>query len=95
MYVALVQGGVEVARWPLAISGPPDVALVGRLARLQLTARRMGCSIVVCEPSPALADLLDLTGLAAILGSVEVGGEAEELEQRRVEEVVMPDDTIA
>ena len=93
MYVALVQGGVEVARWPLPACAPPDLALVGRLARLQLTARRMGCSVVVREPTPELSRLLDLTGLASVL--VEVAREAEELEQRGVEEVVMPDDTVA
>lgn len=88
-----MQEGVEVSRWPLPVCAPPDLALVGRLARLQLTARRMGCSIVVRHPTAELADLLDLTGLAGSL--IEVGGQSEELEQRGVEEVVMPDDTVA
>lgn len=92
----LLRGRVEVARWPLAAvaSRPgPDLGVVGRLARLQLAALRMGCTIEVRNAGAELVGLLDLVGLAGLLG--EVGRQAEEGEQVRVEEVVMPDDTVA
>lgn len=44
----------------------PDVAVVDALARLQLAARRSGCRIDLQGVAPALADLLDLMGLADI-----------------------------
>lgn len=93
VYVVLLRGDLELARWPLANGACPDVGLVGELARLQLTAMRMGCAIAVRDASPQLAGLLELTGLAGLLG--QVGGEAEEGEQLGVEKIVMPDDTVA
>jgi ABC-type transporter Mla MlaB component len=44
----------------------PDVAVVDALARLQLAARRSGCRIDLQGVGPALADLLELMGLAEI-----------------------------
>ena len=89
----LLRGEVEVARWPIPARRGPDLALVGRLARLQLTALRMGCTIEVCNASDELAGLLNLVGLAGLLG--QVGGQAEEWEKIGVQEVVMPDDPVA
>ncbi|WP_184761150.1 STAS domain-containing protein [Streptomyces griseoloalbus] len=43
--------------------GPPGLAAVNLLARLQLTARRAGGRIRLRGPSPALCALLDLVGL--------------------------------
>ena len=43
--VVLGMGGSEVARWPLAGSTQPDLAVVDTLARLALTARRHGAAI--------------------------------------------------
>lgn len=43
--------------------GPPGLAAVNLLARLQLTARRCGGGIRLRDPSPALCALLDLAGL--------------------------------
>jgi ABC-type transporter Mla MlaB component len=63
-----------------------DVGTIGRLARLQLTARRQGCQIDLRNVSNELRDLLAFVGLADVLG-VEAGGQPEEREQRlRVEE---------
>ena len=100
--VVLVRGHDEVASWPLVRRGLPDVALVEELARLQLAARRLGCSIRLRRACPELARLIELVGLAEVLnsdvgtgGGLEVGGKAEGGEQRRVEEVVMPDDPVA
>ncbi len=94
VHVALLCEGVEIVRWPLA-GDRPDLALVGWLARLQLNARRMGCGIAVCDPTAELIRLLELTGVAVVLGLRQVGGEAEEREERGVEEVVVPDDPVA
>ncbi len=98
--VVLVRGDAEVASWPLAKSDRPDLAVVDRLARWQLAARRLGCSIRLRDAGVELLELLDLLDLgeivtrAAVL-DVEAGGEAESGEQLGVEEVVMPNDPVA
>ncbi|KKD10836.1 hypothetical protein TR66_34215 [Streptomyces sp. WM6391] len=43
--------------------GPPGLAVVDLLARLELTARRAGGRIRLRDPDPALHALLDLVGL--------------------------------
>ena len=48
----------------------PDVAVLETLARLQLTARRFGTSIVLQHASPALVDLLTFAGLSEVLPTV-------------------------
>lgn len=53
--------------------GPPGLAVVDLLARLQLAARRAGGRILLRGPDPALRALLDLVGIP-----VEVEGEVEE-----------------
>lgn len=68
----------------------PDLALVDALARVQLMARRRGCSIQV-RPCEELRDLLLFVGLADVL-AVEPGRQAEEGVELGVEEVVQPDD---
>lgn len=45
----------------------PDVVIVGALARMQLTAMRMGGRILLRDASPDLTDLLDLCGLSAVV----------------------------
>jgi len=57
----------------------PDAAAVDALARLQLTARRLGYEIRLRDPSVDLQDLLDFVGLRDVL-CVEAGGQAEERE---------------
>jgi hypothetical protein len=65
-----------------------DVVTVDALARLQLTARRLGCRIELRSGTPELGRLLAFVGLADVLGSGSLR-EAEEREQpRRVEERV-------
>jgi hypothetical protein len=65
--VVLVRAGTEVASWPLRRQGPPDLRLVDELARLHLTAIRMGCGIRLRQPSPSLVELLNLVGLAGVV----------------------------
>jgi hypothetical protein len=57
----------------------PDAAAVDALARLQLTARRLGYEIRLRDASVDLQDLLDFVGLRNVL-CVEAGGQAEERE---------------
>lgn len=96
--VVLVRDGVEVASWPLAGTGT-GLDVVEALARLQLGARRLGCSIRVRDACPRLSELLDLAGLGEVVRVErlrrQVGGEAEDAEQAGVEEVVVPDDPVA
>lgn len=69
--LADAEAGVVVC--DVAGIGPPGLAAVELLARLQLAARRAGGRIRLRGPDPALRALLDLVGLP-----VEVEGEAEE-----------------
>lgn len=90
----LARGDAEVTSWSLTPSGRTGLELVDDLARLQLAALRLGCSIRVRNAGAALSELLDLVGLAELLtGSVvEAGGQAEGREQLGVQEVVQPGD---
>jgi hypothetical protein len=92
--VVLTRGEMEIARWPLTFSGAPDVSVVDELARLQLAARRMGCTVRVWDASEDLCRLLAFVGLAGAVG-LQVGGEPEEVEEGGVEEVVVTDDPVA
>ncbi|MFI8243241.1 STAS domain-containing protein [Streptomyces sp. NPDC085866] len=66
--------------------GPPGLAVVDLLARLELAARRAGGRIRLRDPDPALRALLDLVGLR-----FQAEGEAEEREPALgVEEEVEP-----
>ncbi|MGD1219589.1 MULTISPECIES: STAS domain-containing protein [Streptomyces] len=66
-------GGVVVC--DVAGIGPPGLAVVDALARLELTARRAGGRIRLRGPDPALRGLLALVGLR-----FETEGEPEERE---------------
>ncbi|MEU6679380.1 STAS domain-containing protein [Streptomyces sp. NPDC046925] len=78
--------GADVLVCDVAGVGPPVLAAIDALARLQLTARRAGGRIRVRNPAPALRELLDLVGLPI---EVEVGRETEQREPPgRVQEAV-------
>jgi hypothetical protein len=47
--------------------GRLDVRFVDALARLQLVARRHGCTIVLTDPDEDLVALVELTGLRGVL----------------------------
>ncbi|GAB7104007.1 hypothetical protein JCM4814A_23210 [Streptomyces phaeofaciens JCM 4814] len=68
-------GGGGVVVCDVGGMGPPGLAAVDLLARLQLAARRAGGRIRLRDPDPALRALLDLVGLR-----FEVEGEVEERE---------------
>ncbi|MEA2685850.1 MAG: hypothetical protein QOE93_1045 [Actinomycetota bacterium] len=102
--VVLVRGDDEIACWPYEVEGPVDLAVVDELAQMQVAARRLGCSLRLREVCPELSELVAFLGLArAVTGVVaavvglplEVGGEAEDGEEARVEEVVVADDPVA
>jgi hypothetical protein len=99
----LLRGDAVVACWSLGHPEPPDLSVVDYLARLQLVARRCGCSIRLRQPSAPLSELLALAGLGRVVlpdglavgGRVEVGREPEGGEQLGVEEAVEPADPVA
>jgi anti-anti-sigma regulatory factor len=77
----------------------PDALTVHALARLQLTARRLGRRVGLLDPPPELRDLLRFVGLDEALPAtrgglrVEPVGQPEEREEPRgVEERVEPGD---
>ena len=104
--MVLLRDGSEVASWPVELPEPIDLDLVDGLARLQLTAMQLGCTIRLRDVPQEVADLLELVGLLGILSGgrlvVEVQGQPEHLDQPQVglvgvadEEVVVPDDPVA
>lgn len=76
----------------------PDAVTVDALARLQLTARRLGCRVRFLRACGELRELLSFVGLGEVLPldrglRLESRGQAEEREQvRRVEEEADPGD---
>ncbi|MEU0003022.1 STAS domain-containing protein [Streptomyces sp. NPDC006314] len=84
-------GGAEVVVCDVGGLGPPGLAAVDLLARLELAARRAGGRIRLRGPGPALHALLDLVGLR-----FQVEGQAEEGEPALgVEEAVETGDPAA
>jgi ABC-type transporter Mla MlaB component len=63
---------------------PADCVTVEALCRLQLAARRQGCTLALRHASPELLDLVAFMGLAEVLpgSAVESGGQPEEREER-------------
>ena len=93
--VVLLHDGAEVASWPLVCEdGNVDLRVVNALARLQLNARRRGCTVWLRDACPNLVELVDLVGLAGVLQVGQPARESEGLEERGVEEVVVPDDPV-
>ena len=81
--VEIADGGTTVAT--VTIDGTvPGLFVVDAVARLAVAARRLGWSLRVVDGETCA--LLGLAGLPT-----EYGREAERREQRRVEEVVQPD----
>src|SRR3954452_24537172 len=87
--VVVVDDGTELIVGRMA--DRPDLRCIDALARLQLAARRCGWTLVVRDPHPNLAGLLDLCGLRGAI-RIEPGGQPELGEQLRVDEVVQSRD---
>lgn len=92
--VELVRGAAVVATLLVPLVEAPDLATVDHLARLALTARRLGCSIRLRHVDRGLAELMDLAGLTEVV-SLQVVRETEGGEERGGEEAVVPDDPVA
>jgi hypothetical protein len=67
--VVLAVGGIEVASWPLGGSARPDLAVIDALARLALTARRLGGAIGLRHAGPELLGLIHFVGLDDLLAA--------------------------
>jgi hypothetical protein len=65
--VVLARGDAEVACWPFPAGQNPDLWVVDQLARLQLAARRRGCSLRLRGASSQLRELIELAGLSDIV----------------------------
>ncbi len=77
----------------------PDASALEALARLQLTAHRLGVTIQLQNACPVLVDLIALAGLTDVLvvadSGVEVDRQVEEREQARIDEEVLRSDDSA
>jgi hypothetical protein len=95
--IVLTRGAEEIGSWPLLPAGRTGLELIDELARLQVEARGLGCSIRLLDAWTSLAELLELVGLADVLtgSALEPGGKAEGGEQIRVQEVVQTRDPTA
>jgi anti-anti-sigma regulatory factor len=75
----------------------PDATTVDALARVRLTARRLGCEVRLRNASPRLRELLALVGLSDVLPCDPGSGLDRQSEEREqvlgVEEGVDPGDT--
>jgi ABC-type transporter Mla MlaB component len=93
-------GGADLAVCDVGAIVEPDMETVDALARLQLTARRLGCRIRLRGASGELLDLLVLSGLEDVVPlsaelPLEPRRQAEEREQPGgVEEEADPRDPI-
>ena len=74
----------------------PDEETLDTLARLQLTARRLGMSIRLYNVRPLLADLIEIAGLRDVLvvvpSGVETDRQVEQREQVWIDEEVLRGD---
>jgi hypothetical protein len=84
----VAQDGTVWATRALTGNGDPDLADVDQIAKLQLSASRLGGHIVLDAVCPFLLELVELAGLP-----VEVRGETEQREDLLgAQERVEPDD---
>jgi len=93
----LATRGADVVTCDVAAVAPADATAVDALARLQLTARRLGRSIRLRNAPDDLRELLALTGLSDELPlcaglSVQPHRQAEEREELGIDEEVDPAD---
>jgi anti-anti-sigma regulatory factor len=95
--VLLAGDDVDVVTCEVGALADPGAVAVDALARMQLTARRLGRSIRLRHARGELRDLLALAGLCDVLPlcaglRLEPRGQIEEREQARLDEEVDPAD---
>lgn len=96
--VTLEGSGAELVVCDVSAVVDPDAATIDALARVQLTARRLGRQVQLRHACGELRDLVALMGLGDVLPlsgalRLEPRGQAEDREQARgVEEEADPDD---
>ena len=96
--VMLEGSGADLVICDVSSVGDPDAGTIDALARMQLTARRMGRRVQLRHACADLQDLVAFTGLGDVLPlygalRLEVGRQPEEGEEPRgVEEEADPDD---
>ena len=93
----LATRGADVVTCDVAAVAPADATAIDALARLQLTARRLGRSIRLRNAPDALRELLALTGLSDELPlcaglRVQPHRKAEQREQLGIDEEIDPAD---
>ena len=93
----LATRAVDIVTCDVAALAPVDATAIDALARLQLTARRLGRTIRLRDAPRELRDLLTLTGLRDALPlcaglRTQVGRQFEQREQVRIDEEVDPAD---
>ena len=97
---AVESGDADLVVCDVSAVSEPDVTAVGALARIALTARRLGRPVRLRNAPYRLRELLALSGLSEVVQTgrdlpLEPRRQAEEREQPRgVEERVEPDDPI-
>jgi anti-anti-sigma regulatory factor len=80
--VLLEASGAEVVLCDVGALVDADAVAIDALARLQLTARRLGSRVCLCHASEELQKLLAFTGFADVCGlRLEPERQAEEREQ--------------
>ena len=67
--VVLALGGTDLGQWPLPGSTRPDLAVVDTLARLALTARRLGAAVRLRNAGPELLGLVEFVGLDDLIAT--------------------------
>jgi anti-anti-sigma regulatory factor len=65
--VLLQRGQADVVTCDVGATTTAELATIDVLARLQLTARRLGRSIRLRHASGPLVDMIELTGLSSVL----------------------------
>jgi hypothetical protein len=85
--IVVREAGRDVIAWEIRLGGRPARESLDEVARTILGIRRAGYDAALRGPAAL--------GVAAVLGSVQVLGQAEEGEEPGVEEVVVPDDPVA
>jgi anti-anti-sigma regulatory factor len=78
----LLHAVVTIIDWDLSALAHVDAGTVDALARLQLTARRSGACVRLCNATAELRELVDFMGLSDVLLCVEARGQAEQRKHR-------------